>query len=119
MKQIERKTHTIDASGEILGRLASRIAHLLMGKHKVTYVPNVDAGDIIVVKNASKIKVTGNKTNDKLYRHHSMHPGGLKELKYKEVFAKDPSRVIYSAVDKMLPKNKLRKERLKRLTIEK
>lgn len=119
MNKIERKTHTIDASGEILGRLASRIAHLLIGKHKVTYVPNIDAGDIIIVKNASKIKVTGNKADDKMYRHHSMHPGGLKELKYKEVFAKDPTKVIYSAVSRMLPKNKLRNERLKRLTIEK
>lgn len=120
MKEVyKRVTHTLDATDKILGRLATEIAVLLQGKHRPEYVPNVDTGDIVVVKNASKIKVTGKKYSDKIYRHHSTHPGGLKERAYKEVFARDPKEVIFLAVNKMLPKNKLRDKRLKRLKIEK
>lgn len=115
MKKIERKTHTIDATDQVLGRLASRIALILTGKNKPVYVPNIDVGDIVVVKNVKKIKITGQKLEQKKYYHHSGYPGGLKTKKMSEVFAKDPSEVLCRAVYNMLPKNKLRKQRFKRL----
>lgn len=115
----KRATHTIDATDQILGRLATLIATLLQGKNKPDYAPHVDTGDIVIVKNAAKVRVSGKKYSDKIYRHHSTHPGGLKERPYKAVFAKDPTEVIYLAVIKMLPKNKLRDKRLKRLKIAK
>lgn len=116
--KIERKIHVIDATDQILGRLATKVATLLMGKHKPTYLPNVDAGDKVVVKNAAKIRVTGNKPSQKIYRHHSNHPGGLKEIVYSELKRKKPTEIFYLAVSRMLPRNRLRTPRLKRLTIE-
>jgi len=116
---IKRGTHVIDATDQILGRMATLIATLLQGKNKPDYEPHIDAGDIVIVKNASKVRVTGAKFSDKIYRHHSTHPGGLKERSFKEVMAKDPREVVHLAVNKMLPKNKLRAKRLKRLKIEK
>ncbi|MBI5731978.1 MAG: 50S ribosomal protein L13 [Candidatus Magasanikbacteria bacterium] len=117
-KEIQRKIHILDAEGKILGRLLSETAHLLQGKHKPDYAPQTDAGDYVVIKNASRVKVTGKKFTDKIYRHHTTHPGGLKERTYKEIFSADPARVIYLGIIKMLPKNKLRSKRLKRLRIE-
>lgn len=116
--KIERKIHVIDATDQILGRLATKVAILLMGKHKATYLPNVDAGDLVVIKNAAKIKVTGNKPTQKIYRHHSNYPGGLKEVVYSELKRKRPTEIFYLAVSRMLPRNRLRTPRLKRLTIE-
>ena len=116
---INRKTIEIDASGKVLGRLATEIARLLQGKHKVDYLPNVDAGDIVRVSNAGKIKLTGNKINQKVYHHYSGYPGGMKDRKISEVLAKDAGRVLKMAVDRMLPKNTLRARRLKRLVIVK
>lgn len=104
----------IDAAGQTPGRLATRIATLLMGKHKVSYVTHLDKGDKVVVLNADKIVFTGKKLDQKVYRHHSMHPGGLKETPAKQVM-EDPKEVIRHAVEKMLPKNKLRPDRMNRL----
>lgn len=115
--EINREWYVIDASSMPLGKLAVIIADKLMGKSKVTYTPHTDNGDYVVVINAKNIKVTGNKMTEKMYRHHSGYPGGLRELKLEEVLEKDPSRVITSAVKGMLPKNKLSAERLKRLRV--
>lgn len=115
---MERKTHTLDASGQILGRFATQVAILLIGKHKADYTPNIDAGDRVVVKNAAKIKVTGKKVSDKIYRHHTNYPGGLKEENYQALQKRDPRQIILLAVSRMLPKNHTRKVRLSRLTIE-
>ena len=115
--EISREWYVIDASSMPLGKLAVIIADKLMGKSKVTYTPHTDNGDYVVVINAKNIKVTGNKMTEKMYRHHSGYPGGLRELKLEEVLEKDPSRVITSAVKGMLPKNKLSAERLKRLRV--
>jgi large subunit ribosomal protein L13 len=114
----ERKTYTIDASGKILGRLASEIAILLRGKHKPSFQPNEDAGDFVIVKNVSEIRVTGKKMEQKKYYHHSGYMGGLKEISLKELFAKDPAQVLRIAVSKMLPRNKLRRKQIKRLKFE-
>ncbi len=115
MLKIERKIHNIDAKDETLGRLASRIACLLIGKGKTDYRPNVDNGDIVVVENAGKIRVTGRKLVQKKYRHYSLYPGGLKTKDMKEVFMKKPAEILKKAVWTMLPKNKLRQPRIKRL----
>jgi large subunit ribosomal protein L13 len=114
----ERKTYTIDASGKILGRLASEIAILLRGKHKPRFQPNEDGGDFVIVKNVSEIRVTGKKMEQKKYYHHSGYMGGLKEISLKELFAKDPAQVLRIAVSKMLPRNKLRRKQIKRLKFE-
>ena len=102
-----RKWHVVDASGVPVGRLASEVAHLLTGKHKPTYTPFLDMGDHVIVINASKVVIRGNKLNDKMYRHHSGWPGGLKETRARDMMAKHPSRVVELAVKGMLPKNKL------------
>jgi len=112
-----RKMHTIDATDKILGRLASRIALLLTGKGKTNYVPNIDMGDEVIVNNASKIKFSGRKLEQKIYYHYSGYPGGLKKRKMKEIFAKDPSELLKKAVYNMLPKNKLRSGRMNRFKI--
>ncbi len=112
------KTYYIDAEGKILGRLASRIAVILIGKNKVGYVPYLDKGDAVVVKNADKIKVTGKKMKDKKYYHYSGYPGGMKERTLEEQFKKSPTEVLRKAVYNMLPKNKLRKSMMSRLHFE-
>uniref|UniRef100_A0A7C4R5H3 Large ribosomal subunit protein uL13 n=1 Tax=candidate division CPR3 bacterium TaxID=2268181 RepID=A0A7C4R5H3_UNCC3 len=116
-KTVERKTYIIDAEGQILGRLATRVADILRGKIKADFVPNEDRGDNVVVLNASKIKVTGNKLLDKAYYHYSGYPGGMKKKILKDVMEKDPSWVIQNAVKGMLPKNKLQKVFLKKLEV--
>ncbi|KAK7696067.1 hypothetical protein QCA50_000709 [Cerrena zonata] len=112
-----RVWHHVDASDRILGKLAERIALVLMGKHKPIYDPAVDCGDYVVVSNARNIKVTGNKAEQIVYRSHTMFPGGLKEIKYRDMMAKKPDEIIRQAVSGMLPKNKLRDRRLDRLRI--
>jgi large subunit ribosomal protein L13 len=119
MEKIERKTHQIDATDRPLGRLATEIAILLRGKNKASFRPNIDGGDIVEISNCGKIKFTGKKFEQKVYIHHSMHPGGLKTKKVAEVFAKDPGMVLKEAVMGMLPKNKLRDLMIKRLLIKK
>lgn len=116
-EEVKRDWVLIDASGQVLGRLASKVARVLMGKHKPTYTPHIDSGDFVVVLNASKIRVTGKKLKDKIYYHHSGYPGGLKEIRLEELLKRHPERVIYLAVKRMLPKNKLQAKRLRRLKI--
>ncbi|KAI8967011.1 50S ribosomal protein L13 [Mycotypha africana] len=112
-----RAWHVVDAKQRVLGRLATNIATTLMGKHKPIYDPASDCGDYVVVINAKDILVSGKKYDQKLYRHHTMYPGGLKEITFKDLQAKDPTEPIRKAVSGMLPKNRLRKVRLERLKI--
>jgi large subunit ribosomal protein L13 len=107
----------IDANGQVLGRLATRIARLLIGKDKPTYTPFLDCGDHIVVINAERVKLTGNKMDQKVYRHHSGWPGGLKEVSIRALMQRRPEEVIREAVLGMLPKNKLRARRAKKLRV--
>jgi len=97
----------VDAEGEVLGRLASKVAKLIRGKHKPNFTPHVDCGDNVVIINAEKIKLTGNKWNDKTYVRHTGYPGGQRTLSAIELFGKSPNRVVEKAVKGMLPKNKL------------
>ncbi|MFA5127553.1 MAG: 50S ribosomal protein L13 [Patescibacteria group bacterium] len=115
MPTIKRKKIEIDAAGQTPGRLATRIAMILMGKAKVGYRTNVDSGDKILVSNVKDMKFTGKKIDQKLYRHHSMHPGGLKEIPAKKMMAEKPEDVLRHAVACMIPKNKLRTQRMLRL----
>ncbi|HZK54749.1 MAG TPA: 50S ribosomal protein L13 [Desulfosporosinus sp.] len=103
----ERKWFIIDAAGIPLGRIATEAARLLRGKHKVTFTPNVDTGDHVIIINAAKLVLTGNKLNDKMYRRHSGYPGGLKEVPYKKLMQTMPERAMEHAVKGMLPHNKL------------
>ena len=112
---MKRETHTIDASGKILGRLASEIAVLLRGKHKPDFMPHKEMGDFVVVKNVSQLKVTGKKMEQKTYFRHSGYLGSGKEIPLKVLFEKDPREVLKRAVYGMLPKNKLRPIQIKRL----
>ncbi|KAF8506565.1 60S ribosomal protein L23 [Russula emetica] len=112
-----RVWHHAEAKDRVLGKLAERIAIVLMGKHKPIYDPSVDCGDYVVVTNASQVKVTGRKADQILYRKHTLYPGGLKEIKYRDMMNKKPDEIIRKAVSGMLPKNKLRERRLERLRI--
>ena len=107
----------VDADGQVLGRLASQVAMYLMGKHKPTYVPHMLTGDFVVVTNASKIKVTGAKAEQKIYKRHSQYPGNLKEIPYARMQERQPTRIIELAVRGMLPKNKLGRQMMTRLKI--
>lgn len=102
-----REWHLIDATGLTVGRLASEVARRLMGKHKPTYTPFLDTGDHVIVINAAKVLFKGNKTEDKIYRHHTGWPGGLKEVKAKDMLANKPERLVELAIRGMLPKTKL------------
>ncbi len=116
--EVERKWHLIDAAeAPTLGRLSAKIATLLSGKNKATFTPHTDGGDFVVVINAEKVKVTGNKEEDKMYYRHSGFPGGLKEASLKELREKNPAMIIEKAVYGMLPTNKLRDDRMKRLKV--
>lgn len=114
---INRSWHLVDLAGQSWGRTATKIVPLLIGKHKVDYSTNRDTGDYVVAINATKIKITGKKLDQKIYYHHSGFTGNLKELTLRQLFKKDPRQVIYLAVRGMLPKNKLRSKRLVRLKI--
>lgn len=116
-EDIERKWHLIDARGEVLGRMATGIVKLLMGKHKVNYSNHMDMGDYVVVINASKVKLTGRKPKQKVYRKHSGYPGGFKEVKYSKMSQEHPERVVELAVKRMMPDNRLRRDRMTRLRI--
>lgn len=117
--KIERKLHEIDATGQVLGRLSSTIAILLLGKHKVEWEPNTDCGDSVKVTNVSKMRLTGKKMEQKEYKSFSGYPGGLKSRVAKDVFAKDPSWMLRHSVERMLPRNRLRDARIKRLIMVK
>ena len=115
--EVSRDWVLFDASDKILGRFATKIADKLRGKDKPTFTPHVDGGDFVVVINADKVKVTGNKAEQKKYYKHSLYPGGLKEKSYKEVLETTPERIIENAVKGMLPKNKLGKSIIKKLKV--
>jgi len=114
---IERKWYVVDATGHTLGRLTSEIAKILRGKNKPTYTPSIDTGDYVIVVNAEKIKVSGNKLNDKIYYSHSDHVGGLKSITLKELLAKDSTEVIKHAVKGMLPKGPLGRSMMDKLFV--
>jgi len=115
--EIKRQWHTIDASGKVLGKVATEAASLLMGKHKPIFTRHLDSGDFVVITNAEKIRVTGNKSQQKLYYRHSGYPGGLKSISLEKLSQTEPTRVIEYAVKGMLPKNRLRDGMMKRLKV--
>jgi large subunit ribosomal protein L13 len=107
----------VDATGHTLGRLATQIAHILRGKHKPTFTPHIDCGDSVVVVNADKIKVTGNKLRDKVYYHHTGYIGGIKAITAEDLMEKNPAQLINKAVKGMLPKNKLARKQILKLKV--
>jgi len=115
--EVKRDWLLFDASNLVLGRLAAQIALRLRGKHKAEYTPHVDTGDYIVVINAEKIRVTGNKFDDKMYHRHSGYPGGIKSVPFKKMQQKNPTRIIELAVKGMLPKNPLGREMYRKLKV--
>jgi large subunit ribosomal protein L13 len=114
---VDRKWYVVDADGEVCGRLASRIAHVLRGKHKPSYTPHVDCGDCIVVINAEKVRFTGNKLNDKTYIRHTGYPGGQRKATPRDLLDKKPHAVIENAVRGMLPKNRLGRQMFKKMFV--
>ena len=118
-KEVKREWHLIDAKGEVLGRLASKVAILLMGKHKSTYSTHMDSGDNVVVVNAEKIVTTGKKNEQKVYRSHSGYPGGFKEVPFSKMSKEHPNRVVEFAISGMLPDNRLKSDRMARLHVTK
>jgi large subunit ribosomal protein L13 len=114
---VTRQWYVVDAAGKTLGRLCTEIANRLRGKHKPEFTPHVDTGDYIVVVNAGKIVVTGNKTTAKLYQHHTGYPGGIKSISFDKVRAKSPEMIIEKAVKGMMPKNKLSRAMLSKLKV--
>jgi len=114
---IERQWHVLDASGKTLGKLATQVAGLLMGKHKPIFSPNLDTGDFVVVINADKVRVTGNKVKKKLYYRHSGYPGGLKSIPLEKMMQNDPTQVIEHAVKGMLPHTHLGASMMKKLRV--
>lgn len=114
---VERKWYVIDAEGKPLGRVASKAAHMLRGKHKPTFTPHIDCGDYIIIINAEKVLLTGNKLNDKKYYNHSMYAGGLRERTAKEMIERYPEEMIERAVKGMLPKGRLGRQMYKKLFV--
>jgi large subunit ribosomal protein L13 len=115
--EIERKWYVVDADGKVLGRLATRVATILRGKHKATYTPHLDVGDHVIVINAEKIELTGRKRLEKVYRWHTGYIGGLREVKFEDMVKSHPDRVIEWAVQGMLPKNRLGRAMAKKLKV--
>jgi len=115
--QVGKNWFVVDAEGVVLGRLATRIARMLIGKDKPNYTPHLDCGDHVVVINAERVKLTGNKIDQKVYHHHSGYPGGLKEIPIRVMLQRRPEEVVREAVLGMLPKNKLRARRAKKLRV--
>jgi large subunit ribosomal protein L13 len=116
-EDIERNWYVVDATGLTLGRMATQIATILRGKHKPIFTPHVDCGDFVVVVNAEKIHVTGNRLDDKMYHRHSGYPGGLHSKTLRQMLDQHPDRVIELAVKRMLPKNNLGRQMLKKLRV--
>ena len=114
---VQRDWYVVDAAGQTLGRLATEIASRLRGKHKPEYTPHVDTGDYIVVINAEQVRVTGNKTSDKIYYSHTGFPGGIKEISFEKLIAKAPERVLEAAVKGMLPRNPLGRDMYRKLKV--
>ena len=116
--QFERKEYTLDATDKVLGRLASEVAVLLRGKNQVGFMPNMDMGHHVTITNAAHIKTTGNKMEDKKYYRYSGYPGGMRSKLMKEIYKNNPSKLLEMTIVNMLPKTRLRKDMLKRLTIK-
>jgi large subunit ribosomal protein L13 len=115
--EVERKWFVVDAEGQTLGRLASEVASILRGKHKPTFTPNVDTGDHVIIINAEKIHLTGNKLNGKIYYRHTMHPGGLKQRTALEMRTNYPTKMLELAIKGMLPKGSLGRQQAKKLNV--
>lgn len=116
-KDVQRDWYVVDADGAVLGRLASEVARVLRGKHKPTYAPHVDVGDHVVVVNASKVRLTGEKEGKKVYYRHSQYPGGLREVPYGQLAERRPERLVEQAVRGMLPKTRLGRQMLRKLSV--
>lgn len=116
-QDIEQKWYIMDCSGKTLGRLSVQVANILRGKNKPEYTPNADIGDFVVLVNAKDIKVTGKKTEDKIYYRHSGYPGGIKQISFKDQLDKDPEKIIRDSVKGMLPKNRLNRQIIKKLKV--
>jgi large subunit ribosomal protein L13 len=116
-ERVTREWYVVDAAGKTLGRLCTEIASRLRGKHKPEYTPHVDTGDYIIVVNAEKVTVTGNKTTDKLYQHHTGYPGGIKSISFDKLLVKSPEMIIEKAVKGMMPKNKLSRTMISKLKV--
>src|SRR5262249_8811691 len=116
-RDIERRWYVIDADGAVLGRLASEVAKLLRGKHKPIFAPHADTGDHVIVINARGVRLSGNKLEGKLYQHHSGYPGGLKEITYDRLMSERPTLVVEKAVRGMLPKNRLGRKMIGKLSV--
>ncbi len=116
-QEVERKWYVVDADGQTLGRLASEVAAILRGKKKPTYTPHVDTGDYVIVINAEKINVTGKKRKEKIYKRHTGYPGGLREITFEKLQAKNPEEIIRHAVKGMMPKGVLGRQMYKKLKV--
>lgn len=115
--EVRKEWFVVDAEGKTLGRLATQIAAVLIGKHKPTFSPHMDVGDFVVVLNADKVVLTGKKAESKEYIRHSRYPGGLKTVSFRDLLARHPDRILRAAVNGMLPKNKLRDVRMRKLKV--
>ena len=115
--EVERRWYCVNAEGKVLGRLATELAKILRGKNKAIFTPHVDTGDFVIVVNAGKITLTGKKMKDKIYYHHSGHPGGIKAISAEKLLAKKPTELIRKAVKGMLPKNSLGRQMIAKLKI--
>ena len=116
-KELSKKWHLVDAEGKVLGRLAARVARLLTGKDKPVYTPFLDTGDHVIVVNAEKVRLTGKKLTDKMYRHHTGYPGGLRQISAGDLLEKHPEKLVREAVIGMLPKTKLGRAMRKKLRV--
>ncbi|MFP4057462.1 MAG: 50S ribosomal protein L13 [Candidatus Brocadiia bacterium] len=115
--EVAAQWHVVDASGKVLGRLASRVATILQGKHRPTYTPHLDTGDFVIVVNAEKVKITGRKLDQRLYHRQSKHVGNLKSIPMREMLEKHPERLVHEAVRRMLPRSRLGAKMLRKLKI--
>lgn len=118
-EEVQRKWYVVDAEGKVLGRLASEVAKILRGKNKPIYTPHVDTGDFVIIINAEKVVLTGDKLDQKMYRKHSLYPGGLKETPYRKIMATKPEIAIEAAVKGMLPHNSLGRKMFSKLKVYK
>jgi large subunit ribosomal protein L13 len=116
-EEVEYQWYLVDAEGKVLGRLASELAKILRGKNKPIYTPHVDTGDFVIVVNAGKVALTGNKMKDKIYYHHTGHPGGIREMSAEKLLARKPTEMIRMAVKGMLPKTSLGRQMLRKLKV--
>lgn len=115
--EIERRWYVVDAEDQVLGRLATRVAHVLRGKHKPIFVPYLDVGDYVIVVNAGKVRLSGNKARQKAYWRHSGYPGSITSVPFLQMFDRSPERVVQEAIKGMLPKNKLGRSMLRKLKV--